>query len=581
MDENKRGSFGSTIGFLLSAIGSAVGLGNIWGFPYKMGRCGGFTFLIVYLALAAFVGFAIMLSELAIGRGTGFGPVNAYKKISKKFKWIGWLAIIAPFLIMTFYSVLGGYCIYYMVINVVGMFSGMPDSSSFGALLTNPWASIGCMVLFMVICYLINRGGVGGGIEKFNTIGMPALFVMLVIVIIRAWTLPNADVGLKYMFVPGYALKAGFFDKAPGFMEVLATAGGQMFFSLSLAMGAMITYGSYLGKNENLPKNSVIIVISDTMVAIMAGLAVIPAAVANGIAKGMAVSEIKLGGPNLLFATLQDVFHDMGTIGGIFGLIFYALVLIAAISSAISLIEAVSVTFIDHASAKGHERDRNKVLAVVCLAITLLACLVAVDGLGSNGIAPKDLFHINSKADWCADWLDFMDMLSEGIAMPLGALLMSIMVGWEIKPKSLYGEIDSGYNGHIHGYYTFCIKYLCPVIMFFILLVQLSTFFGFGWFEGSQQRKLATQQNNRNRQPSGCRFLLCHALRRRSPCSPRSDMEKAPCRSLCAALFRWGEKRRWRKKKRGCRKRSAAGRSPAAGVGEKQIISYCRWRGQR
>ena len=356
MDENKRGSFGSTIGFLLSAIGSAVGLGNIWGFPYKMGRCGGFTFLIVYLALAAFVGFAIMLSELAIGRSTGFGPVNAYKKISKKFKWIGWLAIIAPFLIMTFYSVLGGYCIYYMVINVVGMFSGMPDSSSFAALLTNPWASIGCMVLFMLICYLINRGGVGGGIEKFNTIGMPALFVMLVIVIIRAWTLPNADVGLKYMFVPGYALKAGFFDKAPGFMEVLATAGGQMFFSLSLAMGAMITYGSYLGKNENLPKNSVIIVISDTLVAIMAGLAVIPAAVANGIAKGMAVSDIKLGGPNLLFATLQDVFHDMGTIGGIFGLIFYALVLIAAISSAISLIEAVSVTFIDHASAKGHER---------------------------------------------------------------------------------------------------------------------------------------------------------------------------------------------------------------------------------
>ena len=121
-------------------------------------------------------------------------------------------------------------------------------------------------------------------------------------------------------------------------------------------------------------------------------------------------------------------------------------------------------------------------LAVVCLAITLLACLVAVDGLGSNGIAPKDLFHINSKADLCAVWLDFMDMISEGIAMPLGAMLMSIMVGWEIKPKSLYGEIDSGYNGHIHGFYTFCIKYLCPVIMFFILLVQISTFFGLGWF---------------------------------------------------------------------------------------------------
>lgn len=482
MDENKRGSFGSNIGFLLSAIGSAVGLGNIWGFPYKMGRCGGFTFLIVYLALAAFVGFAIMLSELAIGRSTGYGPVNAYKKVSKKFKWIGWLAIIAPFLIMTFYSVLGGYCIYYMIINVVGIFGGMPDSSSFAALLTNPWAGIGCILLFMVICYLINRGGVGGGIEKFNTVGMPALFVMLVIVIIRAWTLPNADVGLKYMFVPGYAVSAGFFKEAPSFIEVLSTAGGQMFFSLSLAMGAMITYGSYLGKDENLPKNSVIIVISDTLVAIMAGLAVIPAAVANGINNGVALADIKLGGPNLLFATLQDVFHDMGAIGGVFGLIFYALVLIAAISSAISLIEAVAVTFIDHASAKGHERDRNKVLAIVCLAITLLACLVAADGLGSNGIAPKDLFHINSDATWCADWLDFMDVWSEGIMMPLGAMLCAIMVGWEIKPKALYGEIDSGYKGNIHGFYSFCIKFVAPVIMALILLSQINDFFSLGLF---------------------------------------------------------------------------------------------------
>ena len=480
--EKKKVGFASGIGFILAAAGSAVGLGNLWGFPYKMGRCGGFTFLIVYLALAAFVGFAIMLSELAIGRSTGYGPVNAYKKVSKKFKWIGWLAIIAPFLIMTFYSVLGGYCIYYMIINVVGIFGGMPDSSSFAALLTNPWAGIGCMLLFMVICYLINRGGVGGGIEKFNTVGMPALFVMLVIVIIRAWTLPNADVGLKYMFVPGYAVSAGFFKEAPSFIEVLSTAGGQMFFSLSLAMGAMITYGSYLGKDENLPKNSVIIVISDTLVAIMAGLAVIPAAVANGINNGVALADIKLGGPNLLFATLQDVFHDMGAIGGVFGLIFYALVLIAAISSAISLIEAVAVTFIDHASAKGHERDRNKVLAIVCLAITLLACLVAADGLGSNGIAPKDLFHINSDATWCADWLDFMDVWSEGIMMPLGAMLCAIMVGWEIKPKALYGEIDSGYKGNIHGFYSFCIKFVAPVIMALILLSQINDFFSLGLF---------------------------------------------------------------------------------------------------
>ena len=486
MEERK--GFGSNFGFLMAAVGSAVGLGNIWGFPNKMGACGGFTFLIIYLILAVCCGFIVMVGELALGRKTGHGAVGAYKVLSKKFSWMGWLGILSAFFILFFYCALGGYCIKYTVLNVGDLFgagfgsNGMNGAEIFGAFMGNPVEAIIYGLIFVALTMIIVMGGIGGGIEKVCSIGMPALFVALLICIIRACTLPGAVDGLKYMFIPGWSVANGVIAEAPSFFEVLSTAGGQMFFSLSLGMGAMITYGSYLGKNENLPKNSVIIVISDTLVAIMAGLAVIPAAVANGIAKGMAVSEIKLGGPNLLFATLQDVFHDMGTIGGIFGLIFYALVLIAAISSAISLIEAVSVTFIDHASAKGHERDRNKVLAVVCLAITLLACLVAVDGLGSNGIAPKDLFHINSKADWCADWLDFMDMISEGIAMPLGAMLMSIMVGWEIKPKSLYGEIDSGYNGHIHGFYTFCIKYLCPVIMFFILLVQISTFFGLGWF---------------------------------------------------------------------------------------------------
>ncbi len=475
MDENKRGSFGSNIGFLLSAIGSAVGLGNIWGFPYKMGKSGGFTFLIIYLILAIFVGFAIMLSELAMGRKTGLGPVNAYKTLSKKFKWVGWLAILAPFLIMTFYSVLGGYCIYYIVINIVGLFKGVPGAESFDALLTNPGMSILVTLGFMIICYLINLNGVGGGIEKFNKIGMPALFVMLVIVIIRAWTLPHAAEGLKFMFVPGYAVKGGFIDKAPGIMSVLATAGGQMFFSLSLAMGAMITYGSYLGKDENLPKNSVIIVIADTIVAIMAGLAVIPAAVANGIAKGMAVSEIKLGGPSLLFATLQDVFHDMGAIGGIFGTIFYILVLIAAISSAISLMEVVAAYFLDRAAAKGKQGNRKKVVLWVSVAITIEALIVAVDGLGSNGIwVPFQKYGI---AMWNDCWLDFMDCWSEGLAMPLGAMLMSIMVAMELKPKYILDEVNGNKPGFFSIFYKICITVVAPLVMAFVLAGQMISFF--------------------------------------------------------------------------------------------------------
>ena len=312
--ENKRSSWGSNLGFLMAAVGSAVGLGNIWGFPYKMGRSGGFTFLLIYLLLAVFVGLVIMASELALGRKTGLGVVGAYQAVSKKFGWVGWLGVLSPFLIMSFYAVLGGYCIQYMSLNMAELSFNLSDifgaplagGATFGAMLDNPFGCAVFTALFLFICMMIVKGGVSEGIEKFNKIGMPALFVMLVIVIIRSLTLPNAVEGLKYMFVPGYAVEAGFIEEAPNVISVLATAGGQMFFSLSLAMGAMVTYGSYLSKKENIVKNSAVIVIADTIVALMAGLAVIPAAVANGISSGIPVNEIALGGPKLLFVTLQD-----------------------------------------------------------------------------------------------------------------------------------------------------------------------------------------------------------------------------------------------------------------------------------
>ena len=482
---NERGSWGSNIGFLLAAIGSAVGLGNIWGFPYKMGKSGGFTFLLIYLLLAVFVGFVIMMGELAMGRKTGKGTVGAYHTLSKKFKWVGWLAVFSPFVIMSFYSVLGGYCIEYMALNLSNLaFAGAEiktGSDLFGAMLTNPFGCVAFTLLFLIICYLINRGGVSGGIEKFNKVGMPALFVMLVIIIIRSLTLPGAMEGLKFMFVPGYAVKAGFIAAEPNFATVLATAGGQMFFSLSLAMGVMITYGSYLDKKENLVKNSAVIVVADTVVATMAGIAVIPAAVANGIQSGIPLNEIKLGGPSLLFVTLQDVFQAMGTIGPLFGVIFYLLVLIAAISSAISLVEVVATFFMDRAAAKGQEGNRHRIVLLVCLAIMVEAALVAVDGLGSNGIwvPGQATFGIHG---WNDCWLDFMDMMSEGIAMPLGALLMSIMVGWEIKPKTLLDEIHSGASGKIDGFFAFCIKFIVPLGMVLILLGQINDFFGLGIF---------------------------------------------------------------------------------------------------
>ena len=481
--ENNRSSWGSNLGFLLAAIGSAVGLGNIWGFPYKMGKSGGFTFLIVYLLLAIFVGMIIMVSELAIGRKTKLSPIDAYKQVSKKFAWIGWLATIAPFLIMSFYTVLGGYCLQYIALNMTTLSFGsgavsMSGGEVFTAMRLTP---LGCVVfttLFIIICMLIVQGGVSGGIEKFNKIGMPALFVMLLIIIVRSLTLPNAAEGLKFMFVPGYAVKAGFIDKAPDLVTVLGTAGGQMFFSLSLAMGAILTYGSYLSKEENLVKNSVIIVISDTLIAIMAGIAVIPAAVSYGLGQGMAPGEITLGGPGLLFVTLQDVFSNMGKVGPLFGVIFYVLVLIAAISSAISLMETIAAHWIDKDLAKGENDTRQQRVLTVSLLILIEAVVVAADGLGKN-FSPASLLGISTVPTFLDCFLDFMDCWSEGIAMPLGAMLMALMIGWEKSPDLVLDEVAHGDPSEgFKKFYRFCVKFIVPIVMAFVLAGQMIDFFG-------------------------------------------------------------------------------------------------------
>ena len=481
MEERK--GFGSNFGFLMAAVGSAVGLGNIWGFPNKMGANGGFTFLVIYLILAACCGIIVMVGELALGRKTGRGAVGAYQVLSKKFKWLGWLGILSAFLILFFYCALGGYCIKYVVLNVGDLFgasfgsNGLDGAGVFGAFMGNQLEAVIYGLIFVLLTMIIVMGGIGGGIEKVCSVGMPALFIILLICIIRACTLPGAVDGLKYMFVPGWALENGVIKEAPDFLTVLATAGGQMFFSLSLGMGAMITYGSYLNQKEDLVKNSAIIVFADTLVATMAGIAVIPAAVANGIASGTPLDQIKLGGPNLLFVTLQDVFRAMGTAGALFGVIFYLLVLIAAISSAIALIEVDITYFLDRAEQKGRKGNRPKVAFLVCLAIFAVSVLVGIDGLGTTGVFPWP-----ATAGWNDSMLDFVDMLSEGLAMPIGALMMSIMVGWEIRPQTVLDELHIGYTGRIDTFYRICIKYITPIGMLLVLAGQVNEFFSLNWF---------------------------------------------------------------------------------------------------
>ena len=476
MEERK--GFGTNFGFLMAAVGSAVGLGNIWGFPNKMGASGGFTFLLIYLVLAVCCGFIVMVGELALGRKTGHGAVGAYKVLSKKFSWMGWLGILSAFFILFFYCALGGYCIKYTVLNVGDLFgagfgsNGMNGGEIFNAFIGNPTEAIIYGLIFVALTMIIVMGGIGGGIEKVCSIGMPCLFIALLICIIRSCTLPGAVDGLKYMFVPGWAVANGVIDEAPSFFEVLSTAGGQMFFSLSLGMGAMITYGSYLDKKENLEKNAILIIVMDTLVALMAGLCVIPGRFALD-------PDGALGGPSLLFITMQNVFHKMSAVGPIFGILFYLLVVFAAISSSISLLEVIVAHFVDKARIEGKGDKRKGYTLIAAAAVGLGCILVCADCLGTAGIAPADLLGIENPSTWAADWLDFWDMLSEGIMMPLGALLMSLMIGWEIGPEVVKEEAEQqGNKFGAYGFFKVCVKVITPLCMLLILYGQVMSFFG-------------------------------------------------------------------------------------------------------
>jgi NSS family neurotransmitter:Na+ symporter len=480
MEERK--GFGSNFGFLMAAIGSAVGLGNIWGFPNKMGANGGFTFLIIYLILAACCGFIVMMGELALGRKTGRGAIGAYKVLSKRFKWLGWLGVLSAFLILGFYCALGGYCLKYVTLNVGNLFhagfgTGTLDGAGvFGALMANQGEAVIYGLIFVTLTMIIVMGGVGGGIEKVCSVGMPALFVMLVICIIRSCTLEGASEGLKYMFVPGWALANGVIKEAPDFFSVVSTAGGQMFFSLSLGMAAMITYGSYLDKKENLQKNAIIIVMMDTLVALMAGLCVIPGRFALD-------PTGKLGGPSLLFVTMQNVFDRMGAAGPIFGILFYLLVVFAAVSSSISLLEAVVAHFVDKARDEG-KGDKRKLYSLIgAIGAGILCVIVCLDALGNAGISPADILGMrvdpsDEVPTWSADWLDFFDCIAEGILMPLGALLMSIMYGWELGPEVVHAEATrEGQKFGAYGWFRICIKYITPLAMLLVLYGQIKEFF--------------------------------------------------------------------------------------------------------
>ena len=463
---NQKGQWGSRFGFLMAAIGSAVGLGNLWGFPYKMGNNGGFAFLIVYLALVIFVGVVVMLAELSLGRKSGKGVIAAYETLGKKYKIIGWFGWISPVLILGFYCMLGGYCIKYAIANIGDLFNaswgvaGADSAEFFAGFTADQVESTIYTLIFVALTMIIVQAGVSSGIEKFTTVAMPALFVMLLIVIIRSVTLPGADAGLEFIFKPNFEV-----FKGTGWINVLASAGGQMFFSLSLGMGIMITYGSYMKKEEDLQQNSLIIPLADTTVAVMASVAIMPAVFSAG--------QNPAQGPGLLFITLQTVFQAMGSLGPLFGFLFYVLVFIAAITSSISLTEAVSSSIMDRHIEKGKPINRRKIITMVGIFVALEGTFVALDGLGANGF--PQIFGQST-------WLDSFDLVSEGILMPLGAMIMAIVFGW-IKPTYLDDEITyGGREFKMRKYFHYSIKFIAPPILLLVLLGQIDTFFKLGWF---------------------------------------------------------------------------------------------------
>lgn len=464
--EHKKGQWSSSFGFLMAAIGSAVGLGNLWGFPYKMGMNGGFAFLIIYLLLVATVGIVLCLTELSLGRKTGKGVVAAYETISKKYSFVGWFAWISPMLILGFYCMLGGYCVKYAVANLGDLFhaswgvGGADAAEYFTAFYTNQAEASIYTFVFIAMTVAIVLLGVSNGIEKFTTIATPALFVMLAITIVRSVTLEGAGAGIEFILKPNFDVFAD-----GGWIKVLASAGGQMFFSVSLGMGITVTYGSYMKKTEQLQKSAFLIPIADTVVAVMASFAIMPAVFATGLDPAQ--------GPGLLFIVLQTVFSAMGGFGPIFGFMFYVLLFIASITSSIALLEAVSSVVMDKQIAKGIKPNRTKIALIMGAYVVIQGVFVAMDGLGSHGF-PQILGQ--------STWLDTFDLISEGILMPLGALITAIIFGW-LNTGWADDEISLDRGGFkIRGFYRFCIRFIVPPILVLVLLGQIDTFFKMGWF---------------------------------------------------------------------------------------------------
>ena len=459
--EKSRNSFSGSIGFVLAAAGSAVGLGNIWRFPYLAAKDGGGIFLVVYLVLALTFGFTLLTSEVAIGRKTKQSPLTAYSKLKEGWGFLGILACIVPMIIMPYYCVIGGWVIKYLLAFVTGDATVAAEDGYFTGFITAETEPIVMTVVFLAIVAFIVFRGVNKGIESFSKVLMPILVVLVFGIAVFSLTISHTDAsgatrtgleGFKIYLIPnfeGMTLKS--------FFTVIMDAMGQLFYSLSVAMGIMIAYGSYVKDDANLGKSINQIEIFDTAVAFLAGAMIIPAVYSFMGTEGMAAS-----GPSLMFVSLPKVFAAMGGVGTFVGILFFAMVLFAALTSAVSIMEAVVASLMD----KFH-MSRIKA-AIVETIIALVLGLVVCFGYNIW------YFEYTLPNGAVAQILDIMDYISNNVLMPVVAIGTCILIGWVLKPKTVIDEVEkSGCKFGRKKLYIVMLRYIAPILLLILLLKSL------------------------------------------------------------------------------------------------------------
>lgn len=443
-----RENFGSRFGAIVAMAGSAVGLGNLWRFPYLVGENGGAAFIIVYILLSFLICLPIFVSEFVIGRRSQKNAYAAFRDLSggSEWRWIGLFTVIVPLIVLSYYSVIGGWSVEYLLKSLSFSFSDasrITMNTIFTDFVSSTWAPLATHTVFLLFTTLIVIVGIKDGIEKFSKVMMPLLFIIVVAIAIYSLMLPGASAGVDYLFRPD-------FSKIDA--KACASALGQAFFSLSLGFGTIMTYASYVSKGDNIMAQSAATAISDLMFALIAGVAIMPAVFAFGIDPQ--------AGPGLVFETLPYIFGQMPA-GGLIAILFFAALLVAALTSSISMLEVAVAYLVE-------EKKFSRVWAC----ITLFVICWIVGALCSLSFGPLSDIRINGD-----NLFDFLDSLSSNVLMTLGSLFTVLFVGWRLKRTDIYDEFTNGgtlsTNARIFGVLWFLIRYICPLAIISIFLVGI------------------------------------------------------------------------------------------------------------